>query len=64
MDGHTGYNAKGSKPEKDKYHMILFVCGIWGKKKRYRCTYVANRHGLINIENKWMVNKKIRDAEG
>ena len=44
--------------------MILFVCGIWGKKKRYRCTYVENRHGLINIENKWMVNKKIRDAEG
>ena len=28
MDGPRDYHIKWSKPEKDKYHMILLTCGI------------------------------------
>ena len=28
MDGPRDYYTKYSKPGKDKYHMILFICGI------------------------------------
>ena len=39
MDGPRDYHTKWSKPvsqtEKDKYHMILLICGIQkGKKKK------------------------------
>ena len=30
MDGH-GYYVKLNKSEKDKCHMISFICGIWKK---------------------------------
>ena len=29
MDGHRNYHTESSKSEKDKYHMISFICGIW-----------------------------------
>jgi len=28
MDGSRGYYAKGNKSEKDKYYMILLICGL------------------------------------
>ena len=28
LDGTRGYYTKYSKLDKDKYHMILFICGI------------------------------------
>ena len=28
MNGPRGYHTKGSKTEKEKYHMILLICGI------------------------------------
>ena len=28
MDGPRDYHTKWNKPEKDKYHIILLICGI------------------------------------
>ena len=39
-----------SETEKDKYHMISFVCGI--QKKWYKWTYLENRNRVPDIENK------------
>ena len=33
MNGTSGYYAKCDKSEKDKYHMISFICGVQKKKK-------------------------------
>lgn len=33
MDGAREYSAKQSKSEKDKYHMILHLCGILETKQ-------------------------------
>ena len=46
-----------SRTEKDKYHMILLIWGIWNFKKRYKWTYLPNRKRLTDIENKLMVSK-------
>ena len=32
MDGPRDYHTKWSKPEKDKYHMILLIYGILKKR--------------------------------
>ena len=41
MDGPRNCYTEWSKPEKHKYHMILFIHGI--KKKEYKRTYLQNR---------------------
>ena len=28
MDGHRDYHTKWNKPDKDKYHMIFFICEL------------------------------------
>ena len=43
-----------SQTEKDKYYMILLICG---SKKQYKLTYLQNRNRLTDIENKLMVTK-------
>ena len=56
MNGPRHDHAEWSKPDrKDKYHMIPFIYGILKKKKRYKWTYLQNRNGPIDIENKFMV---------
>ena len=44
-----------SQKEKDKYHMISLICGIW--KKRYKWTYLQNRNRPKDTGNKLMVTK-------
>ena len=63
LDGPTDYHTKWIKSEeKDKYHMISFICGIL--KKWHKRTYLQNRHRLIDIESKHMVTKEERHGEG
>ena len=51
-----------SQTEKDKYCMILFICGIL--KKWYKWTYLQNRNRVTDVENKLMVTKGERRGEG
>ena len=46
-----------SQIEKDKYHMISFICGIW-KKKGYKWTYLQNRNRVTDVGNKLMVTRR------
>ena len=39
MDGPRGYYAKQNKSEKDKYHMILLICGIKQTNKKQKQTH-------------------------
>ena len=55
MDGPRDYHIKWSKPDKDKYHMILLICGIW--KKKIQINLFPKRNRLTDIENKFMVTK-------
>ena len=41
MDGHTDYDTKQNKSEKDKYHIISFICGIWSKTQISVCVCVC-----------------------
>jgi len=34
MDGPRDYHTKWSESDKDKYHMMLLICGILKKKKK------------------------------
>ena len=51
MDG-----TKDCHTEKDKYHMITFICGIFKKGGRgYKWPYLQNRSRVTHVENKHMV---------
>ena len=53
MDAPRDYHTKWSKStEKDKYHMIA---RMWNLENWYKWTYLWNRNGLTDIENKLMV---------
>ena len=39
--------------EKETYHMILLICGIW--KNWYKWTYLQNRNRVTDVENKIMI---------
>ena len=54
MDGPRDYYTKWSKQDKDKYHMIPFICRI---QKNSKWTYLQNTNRLRNIENKFMVTE-------
>ena len=47
-----------SEVEKDKYHMILLVCGIF--TKMVQMNYLQNTSRVIDVENKLMVTKRER----
>ena len=34
MDRHSGHYIKWNKSEKDKYHVITLICGIWKTNKQ------------------------------
>ena len=44
-----------SQTEKDKYHMISLICGIF--KKWYKWTYLQNRNRVTDVENKFTVTE-------
>ena len=48
-----------SQTEKDKYHMISLICGIY--KKWCRWTYSRSRNRSTDTDNKLMVNKGERE---
>ena len=48
MDIEIIHLSEISQTDKDKYHMVSPICGIF--KKWYKWTYLQNR--LIDIENK------------
>ena len=52
-----------SQTEKDKYHMISFICGL-KRKKWYKWTYSQNRNRRTDLGNKLMVNKGEMWGEG
>ena len=54
MDGPRDCHTEWSKLDKDKYHMILLVCGIL---KRYKWTYLQNRNRVTDVENKLKLPK-------
>ena len=55
MDGPRDYHTKRSKSDKDKYHMISPIGGIF--KKWYKWTDIQNRNRPTDIEHKLMVTK-------
>ena len=53
MDGLRDYDAKGSKLEKEKYHLYVEY------KKLTQMNFLQNRNRLKDIENKLMVIKVV-----
>ena len=51
-----------SQTEKEKYCMILLICGIY--KKLYKWTYLQNRNKLTDLENELMVTGEKGGREG
>ena len=53
MYGPRLYHTKWNKPDKDKYHTMLYVeTKIW-----HKLTYLWNRNRLTDIENRFVVAK-------
>ena len=50
-----------SQTEKDKYHMILIICGTL--KKVYKWACLQNRNKVIDVENKLIVTKEERRGD-
>ena len=46
----TVIQSKISQKEKDRYHILMYICGIY--KKLYRLTYLQSRNRDTDIENK------------
>ena len=44
-----------SQTEKDKYHMISLICGIY--KKRVQMNFLQNRNKVKDVENKLMITR-------
>ena len=55
MNGPRDYHTKLNKSNRDKYHIISVICGIW--KKWYKLTYLQNGYRLTDFKNKLMVTK-------
>ena len=64
MDGPTDYHTEWSESDKDKYHMVLLICGILKKKKVwYKWAYLQNRSTFADLENDIMVNGQGRGLD-
>ena len=55
MGGPIDYHTKWSKPEKCKYHMVSFICGLQNKK--VQMNLYTNRNRPTDRENKLMATK-------
>ena len=51
-------NKKCISPRKGKYPVVLLICGIFKKKKRYKITYLQNGNRVTDIENKLVVTRE------
>ena len=56
--------SEASQAEKDKHHKTLLTCGILKNKKRYKRTYLQNRNGDTDVENKLMITRGQVGTEG
>ena len=50
MDLETVIQSEVSQKENDRYHILMYICGIY--KKLYRLTYLQSRNRDTDIENK------------
>ena len=50
MDLETVIQSEISQKENDRYHILMYICGIY--KKLYRLTYLQSRNRDTDIENK------------
>ena len=57
MDGPRDDHTKWSKSDKDKYHMILLICGIL-KNDTNELIYKQNRNRPTDITNLWLPKGK------
>ena len=63
MDGPRDYHTKWS--ESDRERQISYdITYMWNLKKWYKWSYLQNRNGLTDIENKLMVTKGERGSGG
>ena len=51
-----------SQIQKDNYHMILLICGIY-KKGGYKWTYLQNRSSVMDVENERLPGDKGRGRD-
>ena len=52
MDLETVMQSEVSQKEKNKYHVLMHICGIW--KNWYRRSYLQSRNRDTDVENKRM----------
>ena len=55
MDLETVLQSEVSQKEKNKYHILMHICGIW--KNWYRRYYLQSRNRDTNVENKCLDTK-------
>ena len=60
MEGPRDDHIKWNRPDKDKYLMILLICGI--QNKWYKWTYIQSRNRHTDIENKLILTKGERNG--
>ena len=56
MDGPRDYHTKWSKSDRER-QISYDIAYMWNLKTWYKWTYLQNRSGLTDIENKLMVTK-------
>ena len=57
MDGPGNYHtSEGNQAEKDKYHMILFICGIL--KKKIQMNLITKQKQTHRLRNELMVTRR------
>ena len=56
--GPREYSAKQNTPEKDKYRMISFICGIYETKQMNKEKKEKNQKTFLTIENKLALNRR------
>ena len=62
VDGPRDCPTEWSKSEREKYRILMHVCGIW--KKWYRWSYLQSRKWDTDVENKCMDTKGERGVVG
>ena len=55
MDLESVIQSEVSQKEKNKYHILTHICGIW--KNWYRRSYLQSRNRNTDVENKRMDTK-------
>ena len=53
MDGPRDSHTEWSKSDRERYHLVSLICGIF--KKGYKWTYLQNWNRVTDVENKLMV---------